>query len=405
MSDGCPGRSAGPYTFHGHADIREFAAYLQDTISVHNWTFNLGLRFDRYDGITKAAEGEPRLGISYNLKPTHSVLRVSYARTMETPFNENLALASLGCNDPVINSFETVIANAPCVSNVPLTPGHRNEFHAGLQQAFGKYFVIDGEYIWKYTHEAYDFSVLANTPLTFPIEWASSKIPGYAIRGTMPNFHGFSAYIVMSSVAARFFGPQVSGIGSVPGGSNVFRIDHDEVFNQTTHLQYQPTKNSPWFSFNWRYDSGLVAGAVPCAGGNCNNGPNGTDTLVDASGLTPDQQFEAGFFCGAVHATPTTPISPDGTCPASKFGSNLIAVPAPGTEDDDHNPPRIQHRSLFDVAIGKDNLFKGDKYRISAKLTVVNLTNNYALYNFLSTFSGTHYVTPRTVTLSLGLHF
>ena len=27
----------------------------------------------------------------------------------------------------------------------------------------------------------------------------------------------------------------------------------------------------------------------------------------------------------------------------------------------------------------------------------INLANNYALYNFLSTFSGTHYVTPRTI--------
>jgi hypothetical protein len=28
-----------------------------------------------------------------------------------------------------------------------------------------------------------------------------------------------------------------------------------------------------------------------------------------------------------------------------------------------------------------------------------------ALYNFLSTFSGTHYVTPRTITATIGLHF
>ncbi len=304
-----------------------FAAYLRDTISIRNWTFNLGVRFDRYDdGITKAAEGEPRLGISYSLKPTHSVLRVSYARTMETPFNENLVLASLGCVNPVVNAFQTLVPGGACVSTTPLTPGHRNEFHAEYTApGFGKYFVLDGEYIWKYTHKAYDFSVLANTPLTFPIEWASSKIPGYAIRGTMPNFHGISAYIVMSSVAARFFGPQVSGIGATPGAISVFRIDHDEVFNQSTHLHsIGRPKNSPWFSFNWRYDSGLVAGAAPCAGGNCANGPAGTDSLVDASGLTPDQQFEAGLFCGSVHATPTTPISPDSTCPAAQFGSHLL---------------------------------------------------------------------------------
>ena len=48
--------------------------------------------------------------------------------------------------------------------------------------------------------------------------------------------------------------------------------------------------------------------------------------------------------------------------------------------------------------MGDDNLFKGDRYKWSLQVTVVNLTNDYALYNFLSTFSGTHYVSPRTVT-------
>jgi hypothetical protein len=212
----------------------------------------------------------------------------------------------------------------------------------------------------------------------------------------------------MSSVAARFFQPQVSGLGVTPagqGGNGVFRIDHDESFNQTTHLQYQPRKNGPWFSFNWRFDSGLVAGPVPCAGGNCANGPAGTDTIVDASGLTPDQQFQAGLFCGSVHATPTMPISPDSTCAASMYGSNLVKIPAPGTEDDDHNPPRIQHRNLFDIAVGDDNLFHTEKYKWSARLEIINLANEYVLYNFLSTFSGTHYVTPRTITGTIGFHF
>ena len=80
-------------------------------------------------------------------------------------------------------------------------------------------------------------------------------------------------------------------------------------------------------------------------------------------------------------------------------------VPAPNSENDDKNPPRIAARSLFDIAIGHDNIFKGDKYKVSLRLTAINLTNKYALYNFLSTFSGTHYVTPRTVTAELGFHF
>jgi hypothetical protein len=121
------------------------------------------------------------------------------------------------------------------------------------------------------------------------------------------------------------------------------------------------------------------------------------------SGLTPDQEFQAGLFCGSIHATPTVGL-PD-SCPASQFGSTLVQVPAPGTEDDDHNPPRIAPRNLFDLAIGHDNLFHGDKYKWSAQLTIINLTNKTALYNFLSTFSGTHYVTPRAVTAQIGFHF
>jgi hypothetical protein len=404
-SDGCPNITSGLYGFFGHADVKEFAFYVQDAITIRNWTFNLGVRFDKYNGIVSAAQGEPRLGIAYNFKPTNTVFRASYARTMESPFNENLVLASLGCNYPVIVAFQTLVPGGACVSTTPLSPGHRNEFHAGLTQAFGKYLVVDAEYIWKYTHKAFDFSVLGNTPITYPIEWQSSKIPGYAVRASVPNYHGFTAFVVFSSVAARFFGPQVAGVGATPGAVTVFRIDHDELFNQTTHLQYQPWKRGPWLGFNWRYDSGLVAGPVPCAGGNCANGPNGTDSIVDVSGLTPDQQYEGGLYCGSVHATPTTPISPTGLCPASKYGSTLVSIPAAGTENDDHNPPRIASRNLFDIAIGHDNIFNGDKYKFSARLTVVNLLDKDALYNFLSTFSGTHYVTPRAITATLGFHF
>jgi hypothetical protein len=406
-SDGCPNSTSSPYTFNGRANIHQLALYIQDTITLKNWTFNLGLRGEVYNGISSATQIEPRVGIAYNIKPTGTVLQVSYARTLETPFNENLVLASLGCDDPVINDLMATIQGYPCITS-HLTPGFRNEFHVGLQQAFGRFLVISGEYIWKYTHNAYDFSVLANTPITYPIEWASSKIPGYAVRASVPNFHGFTAFVVMSSVAARFFGPQVTGIGTTPssfGAGGVFRIDHDENFNATTHLQYQIGKRGPWIGFNWRYDSGLVAGPAPCAGGNCNNGPNGTDTVVDVSNLTPDQQFEAGLYCGSVHATPTTPISATGLCPASQYGSTFLKIPAAGTENDDHNPPRIASRNLFDLAIGHDNLFHGDKYKWSARFSVINLANTEALYNFLSTFSGTHYVTPRAMTATIGFHF
>src|SRR5207237_1765877 len=113
------------------------------------------------------------LGLAYNIKRTSTVLRLSYARVLETPFNENLIVASVGCDSSVLNP----LLGCASSSSTPLGPGWRNEFHAGLQQAVGKYLVFSGEYIWKYTHNAYDFSILGNTPIFFPIAWDRSKIP------------------------------------------------------------------------------------------------------------------------------------------------------------------------------------------------------------------------------------
>jgi hypothetical protein len=386
-------RAGSQFAFHGHTDVKEVALYVQDTITKGSWSFNLGIRGDLYRGLSSTSQAEPRLGIAYNIKPSNTVLRISYARSLETPFNENLVIATTGCNVPVIAAL------IPCVpANSPA--GFRNEFHAGLQQAFGRYLVIDGEYLWKYTHNAYDFSVLGNTPITFPIVWNNSKIPGYAIRASVPNFHGFTALVVMSSVAARYFPPQVGGLGVTVGQSgSVFRIDHDEKFNSTAHLQYQPWKRGPWVGFNWRYDSGLVAGAVP--------------DFATALTFDADQQASIGLFCSGpggqrIFATLGSALSNDpASCGASPTGTGAarVKIPADGTENDDKNPPRIAPRNLFDIAAGDDNLFHGDRYKWSLRVTAINITNKEALYNFLSTFSGTHFVTPRAVTAELGFHF
>ena len=230
----------------------------------------------------------------------------------------------------------------------------------------------------------------------------------------------------MSGVSARFFLPQVAGIPVIVPAPAVFRIDHDEKLNETTHLQYQPWKTGPWFGFNWRYDSGLVSGAIPCYGstatcsastpfvdGGANmalaTGQIGLTNNVTGGLLTADQVHQAGFTCNGQPIAPnplaTASANPLTPCAATALGSTALQVPAPGTENDDHNPQRIARRSLFDLAAGHDNIFHGDRYKWSARVTVINVANKITLYNFLSTFSGTHYVTPRTVTGELAFHF
>ena len=56
------------------------------------------------------------------------------------------------------------------------------------------------------------------------------------------------------------------------------------------------------------------------------------------------------------------------------------------------------------MSVGHDNPF-GEHYKWNLRLTAINVTNNVALYNFLSICSGTHFVTPRNYTAESEFHF
>ena len=372
------------FNFFGRANIDEFAFYAQDIITIHGLTLSPGLRIDRYDGLSQATGVEPRIGLSYLVRPSSSVLRLSYSRTLETPYNENLVLSSsTGVGGLATNVFGAF-------GDQPLKPGSRNQFNAGLQQSFGRYFIFDGDYVWKYTTNGYDFDALFNTPITFPIAWRKSKIDGVSLRFGTTNVHGLQAFTTMGHTRARFYPPELGGlIFNSPLDTQVFRIDHDQAFQQTSNVRYQRPNNGPWFSFTWRYDSGEVAGAVT--------------SLSDALGLTAAQQAAIGFFCGNQTASLGSPIT---SCSGLNYGATRLVIPAPGTFNPDTNPPRVASRHLIDLGIGTDNLFRSqDNVQTGLKFTVVNLTNKVALYNFLSTFSGTHFVQPRTYQAEIRISF
>lgn len=374
-------RGGHPFTFTGRTDIKEYAVYIQDSVTLGALNLQLGLRADFYRGLVAGDKVEPRVGLAYTVKKTNTVVRLSYSEFYETPYNENLLVSSYtgqgGLAGNVFGAF----------GQQPLKPGTRNQYNVGVQQGIGRHVIVDSGYFWKFTHNAFDFDNLFSSPITFPIEWRKSKIDGVATRVSLSDVHGFSAYAVLGHTRARFFGPEIGGlIFNSPLNTSVFRIDHDQAFESTLNARYELKKNGPWISATWRYDSGGVAGAVP--------------DLEGAYALTGDQQASIGFHCGSTYATISTPIT---SCAGGNASANLVKIPAPGTENDDHNPPRVAPRNLFDVAIGDDNLFHTERPRYRVQLTVVNLTNKDAVYNFLSTFSGTHFVSPRAVTAEIGM--
>ena len=260
---------------------------------------------------------------------------------MESPFNENLILSGTGCNDAVVSAIMTLAQRFACTSS-PLTPGFRNEFHAGLQQAFGKHFVLSGEYIWKYTHNAYDFNVFGASPITFPIEWRNSKIPGFAVRGSLPELPRLDG-VYRAVPRRRALLPADRQRNRAPAQPRACSASiTTKSSTQTTHAQYQPFKRGPWLGFNWRYDSGLVSGAVPCLADTVTCQYSST-SLADAQSamipagyialmnnatglpLTADQEYQAGITCNGVAATPTIPVGTlvNGHVPLPRFGARF----------------------------------------------------------------------------------
>ena len=374
-------RGGTPFGFAGAGNVNQFSGYFQDTLTFGGVTLNPGIRFDHYNAVSGSItdnRAEPRFGLSYLIKPTSTVLHAGYAYTMETPYNENLLVTIFPAAQDLITSFSAE-------GQAPLNPGRRNQFNIGFQQGIGRYVQVETDYFWKFTRNAYDFGVLSfgsfNTPISFPISWDKSKLDGVSFRVNTINIKGFQWYTTIGHNRARYF----------PIGGSPFRIDHDQAFQQNTNLRYQWKAHGPWGAFTWRYDSGLVAGAV--------------GTLDDVLGLTAAQQSAIGFFCGNARATPDRQLTSD-DCNDSNFGATRVKIPATGTEDDDHNPPRIAPHHIFDLGAGIDNLFaQKENQRVTLRFTITNITNNVALYNFLSTFSGTHFIAPRSYVGSIGFVF
>ena len=373
------------FVFRGRATIYEGSAYAEDSINLGQFTLNLGLRYDNYSGISKGYAFQPRTGIAYRVRATGTVLDFSYARIFLTPYNENLVLSSSTGPGGLGNG------SLGAQSVQPLTPARRNQYNVGLAQQFGAKFNIQAEYFWKYTDGAYDFNSILNTPLNFPIQFRESKIDGAMVRATLANFHGLSAFSVLGHTRSRLFSPEIGGINFGSAYASVARPDHDQGFQQTTNVQYrfpQRSMRGLWLGATWRFDSGLVVVSVP--------------DYATALTLSGDEQQEIGLYCGNVFATVEQPLR---SCASSRYGATRIHIVPSGTYNPDTNPSRIVPRNLFDLAVGADRLWARDEYTLSGKISVVNVANKVALYNFLSSFAGTHFVSPRLVQAELTLHF
>jgi hypothetical protein len=124
--------------------------------------------------------------------------------------------------------------------------------------------------------------------------------------------------------------------------------------------------------------------------------------VLDLLTLTPAQQAAAGVACNGVAATPAGGFT---TCAPDAITASRLVVPAAGQGDPLNSPTRVAPRNLIDLGLGVDNVLRTQRQKLKIRFSVINVTNTESLYNFLSTFSGTHFVTPRAYQLQVGWAF
>ena len=311
--------------------------------------FSLGVRHDNYSFLVQGHQLQPRVGLSFYLPETETVLRLSYNRTYQTPPNENLLLSNSQEASVLVPS---AVRDALGGGVILIRPERQNVYEVGLQQGVGRNLSLNASYYHKDSQDMQDNDNFFNTGIIFPTSLKKSRVNGAEMRLSIPSWRKMSWSLSLTHYHAVVSPPFTGGLFLGSGTVNLlnagpFVIDHDQMLGAHTMFRYDLPRGM-WTSTSVRYDSGLVS--------------NPSDPLIVAE----DSDYAD-------------------LLPYVNLGSN---------------PPRVRPRTLVDWGIGYQKL-QEQRLRWDIQAQVTNLTNTTALYNFQSIFVGTRLVQPRSFGIKL----
>lgn len=321
-----------------------YSGHLQDSIKIGDLQLSLGLRFDSYRFLVDENSWQPRVGASYFIKKTGTVLRASYNRLLQTPQNENLLLSSSDKANVLVDPEIRALSGGQAAR---IRPERQNLMEVGFQQSLGRRFSLNSSFYHKNARNQQDVNNFFNTPIVFPLQLAAIRVNSVESRLVMTPWRGFSGSLAATHARAISTPPFVGGL--YIGNGNVtllnegpFVIDHDQRLSMQGVLNYNHRRGY-YVNLSMRHDSGLVTG--------------GADPAVVAQ--DPD------YFDLLPYV-------------------NLLS-----------DPPRTKPRTITDIVFGYEHI-RQERKRWDVNVQVSNLSNQTALYNFQSAFVGTRVVQPRT---------
>ena len=339
--------AGGGHLFHFNASLRPTltSAFVQTDVHLGALFLALGLRHDTYVvADVSDTQLQPRLGVSYRMDATGTVLRASYDRLLILREHENLALA-MSQQAWDLGPY----AGSP---RQPLRPELQHSFSYGIEQQLGKLGRVMVEYWEKRSHNAGDSAQFLNTGILFPVAADRGLFHGMNLRLDLVPVNGWSAFLSLGRTRAVFQAPLVGGLQleapeAAPGER--FLIDHDQKLSAQAGVVFE--RDGFTAQVSGRYDSGLVARDPAAVAGNADYAFGGAYVRQDAEG--------------------TWRVAPRTTW-------NLILSQA----------WKLAGRRQF--LVGAD---------------LLNATDEKGLYNFLSTFGGTHVIPPRTLAVRVKWKF
>ncbi len=350
-------RGGGFFNFSQKTTGHEYSFYGQDVWTHGNLSVSGGLRFDNYHLIEVEHAWSPRFGIAYRF-PTNTAVRFSYNRVFQTPSNENILLATSAQAAALIPPEQLAALGGVGVRPIPGERG--NWFEAGISQRVANLMTVDVAVYAKNIDFIADDSQFLNTGVVFPVALASGTVRGLEFRANVLPQHGFSGDFSLTLSKARGLPPIVGGLllsdealTGITSEATEFALDHDEPVAGSFLVAWDSNEKVGVFAtFEGRYDSGL----------------------------------------------------PTDIGDVNEVLSNPDLAPGLALVDLGKDPIRVKPRFVLNLSAGK-KLYTSENRTLSLQVSALNLTNQDRLYNFLSVFSGTHYIPPRSVAVRLGFEF
>ena len=333
----------------------QFSAYIQDTLRYRNLTIAGGVRLDRYRFLSAETAVSPRVGLSYRMDPTGTIVRVSYNRVVQTPSTENLLISGTDAAATLVNPL-TIRLFGSRIRQIRAERSHWIEL--GVRQDVGRLGSFDVALYRKRLRDLHDNDQFLNTTIIFPIAISRGRVQGVDARFDTARKAGFGGYFSLGFVQALVTPPFsgglfLSGASVDTFGGEEFVIDHDQRQTMQGAVQYSG-KRGLVAQILVRHDGGLVTGV----------------SGSDAPALARNPDTAAGLAL-------------------LDLTSGIV---------------RVKPRTIVDASVGSDLLRRG-RTRVGVQADLLNLTNTPGLYNYLSVFGGTNYIPPRTLNVRLRLDF